>query len=39
MERIRDVRRLLHPWQDEQCVRELDDRLYGWDATLTAIRS
>lgn len=39
MERIRDVRRLLHPWQDEQYVRELDDRLYGWDATLTAIRS
>ena len=39
MARIRDVRRALHPWQHELCVRELDDRLYGWDATLTAVRS
>jgi hypothetical protein len=39
MERIQDVRRLLHPWQDERHVQKLDDRLYGWDATLTAIRS
>jgi hypothetical protein len=39
MARIRDVRRDLHPWQHERCVRELDDRLYGWDTTLTAVRS
>lgn len=39
MTRIRDVRRALHPWQHEQCVRELDDRLYGWDATLSSVRS
>ena len=39
MARIRDVRRALHPWQHEHCVRELDDRLYGWDTTLTAVRS
>lgn len=39
MERIRDVRRLLRPWQDEDCVRELDDRLYGWGATISALRS
>jgi hypothetical protein len=39
MARIRDVRRQLHRWQDEGCVRDLDDRLFGWDATLTAIRS
>jgi hypothetical protein len=32
MEPIRDVRRLLHPHQDESGVRELDDRLYGWAA-------
>jgi hypothetical protein len=39
MDRVRDVRRQLHPWQDDPCVRELDDRLFGWDATLTAIRN
>ncbi len=39
MVRIRDVRRALHPWQHESCVRELDDRIYGWDVTLTAVRS
>jgi hypothetical protein len=39
MDRIRDVRRQLHRWQDDDCVRDLDDRLFGWDATLTAIRS
>jgi hypothetical protein len=39
MTRIRGVRRDLHPWQHEPCVRELDDQLYGWDATLTAIRA
>jgi tetratricopeptide (TPR) repeat protein len=39
MDRVRDVRRQLHRWQNERCVRELDDRLYGWEATLTAIRS
>jgi tetratricopeptide (TPR) repeat protein len=39
MARIRDVRRALRPWQHEQCVRDLDDRLYGWETTLTAVRS
>ncbi|HZG92425.1 MAG TPA: hypothetical protein VEZ42_19630 [Pseudonocardia sp.] len=39
MDRIRDVRRRLHRWQDDPCVRDLDDRLFGWDATLSAIRS
>jgi hypothetical protein len=39
MDRIRDVRRQLHRWQDDPCVRDLDDRLFGWEATLTAIRS
>jgi tetratricopeptide (TPR) repeat protein len=39
MERIRGVRRLLHPHRDEQVVRDFDDRLYGWEATLTATRS
>jgi hypothetical protein len=39
MERIRGVRRLLHAHRDEQVVRDFDDRLYGWEATLTATRS
>lgn len=39
MDRVRGVRRQLHPWKDEPCVRELDDRLFGWGTTLTAIRS
>lgn len=38
MERIREARRLLRPRQDESCVRELDDRLYGWDTTLSVVR-
>ncbi|MEU6891616.1 transcriptional regulator [Streptomyces sp. NPDC046557] len=37
MERIREVRRALAPWQAEQCVRDLDDQLYGWGATLSAL--
>ncbi|MDQ2708642.1 MAG: transcriptional regulator [Actinomycetota bacterium] len=39
MERIRDVRRALRPWQDEQCVRELDERLYDWKTALNVLRS
>jgi hypothetical protein len=38
MERIRDVRNALQPWADEDCVRRLDDRLYGWQTTLNALR-
>ncbi|MGH3613633.1 MAG: hypothetical protein ACRDRK_13790 [Pseudonocardia sp.] len=37
MDRIRDVRRSLRGWQEQSCVRELDDRLYGWTTTLNAI--
>ncbi|MFB9588521.1 transcriptional regulator [Streptomyces racemochromogenes] len=37
MERVRETRRALAPWQHEQCVRELDDRLYGWATTLSAL--
>jgi tetratricopeptide (TPR) repeat protein len=39
MERIRDVRRLMHPWREERCVRDLDDRIFSWEATLTAVRA
>lgn len=37
MDRVRDVRRQLAPHQHERCVRELDDRLYGWSTTVSAL--
>ncbi|MET9320174.1 transcriptional regulator [Streptomyces sp. NPDC003038] len=37
MERVREVRRTLTRWQHEQYVRDLDDRLYGWGVTLSAL--
>jgi hypothetical protein len=39
MDRIRDVRRALQPWADRECVQLLDDRLYGWQATISALQS
>jgi transcriptional regulator with XRE-family HTH domain/tetratricopeptide (TPR) repeat protein len=38
MDRVRDVRRALQPWQQEQFVRDLDDRLYSWTTTVSALR-
>ncbi|MEU6057139.1 hypothetical protein [Streptomyces sp. NPDC047097] len=37
MERVRDVRRTLTPWQHERCVRDLDDQLYRWSTTVSAL--
>lgn len=37
MDRVREVRRILVPYQQQQCVRELDDRLYGWSTTISAL--
>ncbi|MEV0170553.1 helix-turn-helix transcriptional regulator [Streptomyces sp. NPDC050803] len=37
MDRVREVRRMLAPHQHERCVRELDDRLYGWSTTVSAL--
>ncbi|MBK3631623.1 helix-turn-helix transcriptional regulator [Streptomyces sp. MBT97] len=37
MDRVREVRRTLAPHQHEPCVRELDDRLYGWGTTVSAL--
>jgi transcriptional regulator with XRE-family HTH domain len=37
MDRIREVRRVLAPHQHEACVRELDDRLYSWSTTVSAL--
>jgi hypothetical protein len=38
MDRVREVRRELAPWQHEHCVRDLDDRLYRWTTTVSALR-
>jgi hypothetical protein len=38
MERIRKVREELQPWADTPDVQGLDDRLYGWQATLNALQ-
>jgi hypothetical protein len=37
MDRVREVRRSLAPHQNEPCVRDLDDRLYGWSTTVSAL--
>lgn len=37
LERVREVRRALSPWEHEQYVRDLDDRLYGWGAVVSAL--
>ncbi|MEW2568287.1 helix-turn-helix transcriptional regulator [Streptomyces sp. NPDC047070] len=37
MDRVKEVRRALAPHQHEQCVRELDDRLYDWSTTVSAL--
>lgn len=38
MDRVREVRRALTPHQNERCVRDLDDRLYDWSTTVSALR-
>lgn len=38
MDRIREVRTTLQPWADEDCVRRLDDRLYGWSTSVSALQ-
>ncbi|MEW1722761.1 helix-turn-helix transcriptional regulator [Streptomyces sp. NPDC093109] len=37
MDRVREVRRALASHQHERCVRDLDDRLYGWSTTVSAL--
>ncbi|MFD5588355.1 transcriptional regulator [Streptomyces sp. NPDC127063] len=37
MDRVREVRRALAPHQHERCVRDLDDRLYNWCTTVSAL--
>jgi hypothetical protein len=38
MDRVREVRRNLAAWQHEPCVRALDDRLYDWGTTVSALQ-
>jgi hypothetical protein len=38
MDRVNEVRRALQPWADTESVRALDDRLYGWQTTLSALQ-
>lgn len=38
MDRVRDVRRALTEWQGQQCVRDLDNHLYDWGTTVSALQ-
>jgi hypothetical protein len=38
MDRVLEVRKALQPYADQECVQRLDDRLYGWQTTLSALR-
>ncbi|WP_335983662.1 transcriptional regulator [Streptomyces sp. CA2R106] len=38
MERVREARRALTAWQHEPCVRDLDDLLYAWGTTVSALQ-
>jgi hypothetical protein len=32
------VRKALQPYADQECVQRLDDRLYDWQTTLSALQ-
>lgn len=38
MDRVLEVRKALQPWAEQDCVQALDDRLYGWQATLSTLQ-
>ncbi len=38
MDRVRDARRALAPWDGSEAVRRVDDRLYSWSATLSSLQ-
>jgi hypothetical protein len=38
MDRVLQVRKALHPWAGDECVQRLDDRLYGWQTTLSTLQ-
>ena len=38
MDRVLEVRKTLQPHAELACVQALDDRLYGWQATLSTLQ-
>jgi hypothetical protein len=38
MDRVLEVRKALQPYAAQECVQRLDDRLYGWQTTLSALQ-
>ncbi|MFJ8650076.1 transcriptional regulator [Streptomyces sp. NPDC093546] len=38
MDRVREVRTALHPWNGHPRVTELDDAMFGWRATVSALQ-
>lgn len=38
MDRVREARRALAPWQDLAAVQQVDDRLYSWSAMLSSLQ-
>jgi hypothetical protein len=38
MDRVRTVRESLQPWNDHPCVVALDDAMFGWRATVSALQ-
>lgn len=38
VERVREARRALAPWQESAVVQRVDDRLYSWSATLSSLQ-
>jgi hypothetical protein len=38
MDRVLEVRKALQPHAELDCVQQLDDRLYGWQATLSTLQ-
>ena len=38
MDRVTEVRKALEQYADQECVQRLDDRLYGWQTTLSALQ-
>jgi hypothetical protein len=38
MDRVLEVRKSLQPYAGQECVQRLDDRLCGWQTTLSALR-
>jgi hypothetical protein len=38
MDRVLEVRKALQPWAGQECVQRLDDRLYDWQTTLSALQ-